>query len=656
MKALLRIPLLGLVCLVFAGVGSAKDDATRLLDMYAKSEPDSYKIHIIANGDITQYKSSRKRLEGAYRLILDVPALPPVDSQYDLETPFSRKFQVWPMKLGDQLYSRVEIELDLEATSVIGMDGPSRIFVRISRESDPAMVDGPSKRPAPDTVPTAPASSPGPPEEVPRVPVTLVDATDLEAAEGSPHPELADPPPVADLQEPQAGETSTAAAQNQEEPLPEHAPIAAAMPEPEARDEQSSPAGADDSLDSTLAQEDDFLSLFPTPARSQSLFNVVVDDLPDEDYRTGIRLGQFLLRPSVHVSWIRGSNLLLRTDEDIEDQALMVRAGTAVDFISGSDNVLQVVYEARYRRFQEFILENKLSHFVDFTTMLELSPRAELRLKDHFVRGAFEANEFDPGQEVFFSVDPFYRNTLDATVQMDFSERLGFEVGGVNTRVDFLEEESAFFDYTSSSIGGNFLYHLSPLTTVFGGYWRSQTPAPLGRPEAQSTANSATFGMRGDISPLLFGTLRAGYRNQKFPFSNRSFSGLIADAEVTRTFSDVTLLTLSGGRGTYVSNFRDNGYYVSNRLGARFTTAVARKWRVSAWSSFFNNDYPMPSSEGVAREDRALTAAAGLSYFFTSHLFFRADYSHERRTSNLEQFEYRNNVIQFMLGLGFLTR
>ncbi len=51
-----------------------------------------------------------------------------------------------------------------------------------------------------------------------------------------------------------------------------------------------------------------------------------------------------------------------------------------------------------------------------------------------------------------------------------------------------------------------------------------------------------------------------------------------------------------------------------------------------------------------------MRASVGLAYFLTTHSMLRVDYLHERRYSSLESYRYRNNVLQVLVGLGFLTR
>lgn len=115
--------------------------AVELVDMFAKAEGDNVKICIWANGNISGYKTSRALRSDTYKLTLHIPALPPVNSKYDLSIPFSHGFRVWPVKLGNRIYTRITIELDMEVSTVVGLDGPSKIFVSISRKSPIAFVD-----------------------------------------------------------------------------------------------------------------------------------------------------------------------------------------------------------------------------------------------------------------------------------------------------------------------------------------------------------------------------------------------------------------------------------------------------------------------------------------------------------------------------------
>ena len=564
--------------------------SARLLDMYAVREGNQYVVHVLASGDISQFLSDRKSGDGTYHLTLDVPAISPSSSKFDVVTPFSRRFLVWPMQLGKKIYSRIEMELDVDASSVVGLENPSHLFVRIHRELPPGV-------------------------QIAEVPVAPVEAT----------PAAEEPPP--NSSDVEAGESPEAA-------------TTLAPPDDPAGDEL-------------------YFSLFPAPMRKQqTLFNVEADDpLYSDEAPTGFRVGRFALQPSVDGSWIRGDNLLQSSEAPFIDTAYMVRGRVTATLLESMHD-LKLVYEGRHRDFQEFDLEDKLTHLVDVSSELELTPNTRARISNHFVRGAFEANEFDPGGEVVASTDPFYRNYASGVVAFDLSERLGAEAHASYNVVDFLEGGSDFFDYDTRGFGGTFVYELSPLTSLLGEYVRTVTPEPLERPQAGSVADAFLVGLRGELTPVLRGEIHAGYANQRFDHATapQDYSGFVADVSLTRDFGDAAALTARAGRRTNPSAFDENGYYVSNYARLQFISPFARNLRMTLTAAFFLNDYPVPDANAVLRNDDIVSGGAGLAYFFTPLTFLSVDYRHDRRNSNLELFSYRSNAVQIMVGFGFVNR
>ncbi len=571
--------------------------SARLLDMYAVREGDQYVVHVVASGDISQFLSDRKSGEGSYHLTLDVPAISPSAAKFDVATPFSRRFQVWPMQLGKKIYSRIEIELDVEASSVVGLENPSHLFIRIHRELPPGMQVA-------DTKP---------------VPVEAEPATSEDSASA----------PSAPLEESHAA------------PSEPKGPVASIEAPEEAEG------------------NDLFFSLFPAPARKQqTLFNVAAEEpLYSDEAPIGIRLGRFAVQPSIDASWIRGDNILQTSEAPFVDHAYMVRGRVTASLLETVHD-LKLAYEGRYRDFQDFALEDKLTHLVDLRSELELTPNTRARLGNHFVHGSFESQEFDPGGEVVASTDPFYRNYTDAVLALDFSERFGAEISANYNLVEFPDTSTEFFDYRTQAFGGTFLYDLSPLTSLLGEYIHTVTPEPLERPQASSVGDMFLAGLRGEITPMLRGQIRAGYATQRFELAAvpQDFSGFVADLSLTRDFGEMAALTALAGRRTSPSAFGENGHYVSNYGRVQFITPFARNFRLSVTGALFLNDYPVANADDVFRSDDIFSAGAGLAYFFTPLTFVSMDYRHDQRNSNIELFSYRSNAIQLMLGFGFLNR
>ena len=408
------------------------------------------------------------------------------------------------------------------------------------------------------------------------------------------------------------------------------------------------------------ASEALFFNLFPTPlGDQQTLFNVnPIDDIVPNEAVVGIRVGRFALRPSIDASYVRGSNLLLQSQDTFSDNALLVR-GRLTAVLLDSANELEISYEGRYRDFERFELQDNFTNVVNINAKFMTTPRSSITFGNHFIQGAFESREFDPGGEVVGNTDPFYRNRVEGIYAMELSERLGGEISGSFNRVEFTEPENDFFNYDQTNLGVSVLYSLSPLTSLVGEYVRETTRPDQTRPEAESDANVVLFGLRGEITPLLSGRVRVGYTNQTFEQSlvPQSYSGLVADVGLRRQFGVSTALDFSVGRRSRPSAFQQNGFYLSNYGTVRFVAPIVEKLRFSVNAAVFGNNYPLTDvATGIDRRDRTFSGAVGIAYFWMPLSYVSVDYRHDRRDSNLGEFSYRNNAVQFMVGFGFLNR
>lgn len=596
-------------------VASQKLPEARLVDMYAVKEGDSYVVHVLANSDISAFLSDRKSAQDTYKLTLDVPALSPVDTKYDVQTPFSRRFQIWPMQLGGKVYSRIEIELDTKASSVVGLENASHLFVRIqSEESTPPV--------------TLAELEPEPTPEIELEPESPDAAPSLAPYERDEPPALGPPQPV--------------------EPM-------GSAEEVEETEEATAPVALE-----TLPESDDelFFSLFPTPAREQqTLFNIPPEDALPEEAPLGLRVGRFAVQPAVDFSFIRGDNLFLQTDAPFVDTGYLLRGRVTLTLLD-SVHDLKVAYEGRFRDFEKFDLQDRFTSFVDVETSLQLSPRTTASVGNHFVRGAFESGEFDPGGEVVASVSPFYRNETRGGFGVELTQRLGLELNGSFNRVEFLEPTSEFFSYDTKILGGTFLYNLSPLTSLLGEYRRTGIPSSPGRPQSESQGDMLLVGVRGELTPLLRGKALVGFSSQRFVSAlvPQDFRGFVAEVDLDRDFGERATLGVRAGRRTSLSGFEANSYYVSNYGRFQFVSPIGQRFRVTATAGLLENAYPVASLSEVERDDRILSGALGLAYFFTPFTYVSVDYRHDQRSSSLGAFEYRNDALQLMLGLGFLSR
>ena len=287
------------------------------------------------------------------------------------------------------------------------------------------------------------------------------------------------------------------------------------------------------------------------------------------------------------------------------------------------------------------------------------TPRSSIAFGNHFVHGAFESREFDPGGEIVASTDPFYRNRVEGIYAMELSERLGGEISGSFNRVEFTEPVNDFFQLRpkpSSVSRCCTACRLLPVSSA-STYARQRVPTRPD-PQAESDANVVLFGLRGEVTPLLIGRVRVGYTNQTSAQSTaQRFSGFVADVSLKRQFGTASALGFTLGRRTSPSSFQENGFYVSNYGTAQFVAPIVEKLRFSATAAFFGSNYPLADvATGIDRRDITLSGGVGVAYFWTPLSYLSVDYRHDRRDSDLDRFSYRNNAVQFMVGFGFLSR
>jgi hypothetical protein len=368
----------------------------------------------------------------------------------------------------------------------------------------------------------------------------------------------------------------------------------------------------------------------------------------------GLQLGGVTLRPAVLASYVNADTFPFDAPEPVRDTYFQIEPKVAAEMLLLGGQ-LSADYGPRLRRGSSLPLVEETSHFVNAALQVGESPHA-LRIAEHYASGVLETYEVDPGGEYFFDLGPFRRNTVDGTVRLGRGGRLGLELGGGYTTVD-VEEPSSFFDYDTWWAQGGLGYEVTPVlrANLLYGYYR--TPAPDERPEAESTEHSITFGLDGEILPLLSGRFSAGWTDHQSPGGGpggTSFSGLTLFAELLKEFSASTTLGISASRDTQLSAFEDDAFYVSNGAGAQLSAAVGLGLTLSAAAGYHWNEYKTTAAAlSEPREDRIFGWSIGVGRTVTRRAYLRADYRRERRDSNLDDFDVTIDSFMVQVGVGF---
>jgi hypothetical protein len=368
----------------------------------------------------------------------------------------------------------------------------------------------------------------------------------------------------------------------------------------------------------------------------------------------GFALGRLTFRPTFDLIYLDAEVGLLDTPEPVRDRYWDARPRVSWD-LPLSRGKLSGSYEAHLRRASSFGLVQTATHLVDVALEAPVGSRTILRATDHFARGALETMEVDRGREYFFRLGRFRRNDLGASARVEMG-RGDLELTAA-LRTVTLDEGAGFFDNEQRSFGGSWRYELTPTLRGTAGYTFDWVPPPAERPLAELHAHSLAVGLQGDLLPLVSGEVSVGLRDQRTPRAGAGgtrYRGLTAQGRLTKEFAPGTTLTLTGQRGTFLSAFEENAFYVANTLSAEANLPLPWSLAFHGGGFLHRNDYRTVASElGAPRADKIRGWSAGLGRAFTRWAYVRGDYRWELRDSNLDRMDTETHVFSVQVGVGF---
>jgi hypothetical protein len=392
-----------------------------------------------------------------------------------------------------------------------------------------------------------------------------------------------------------------------------------------------------------------YKSLFPPSAASEAPLSDMLGAAGEEDAYPGIGVGPLRFRPALLVTYIDADSTI-QGPEPVRDSYFQIEPtlGSQLILLGGH---LHASYEPRMRMQSRLAQINKPTHDVDVGLNLPVGPRVVVRASDHYSVATLETTRADPGREYFFNLGRFTRNDLGGSIEIEVGPRLGsFVAGGVN-RVSF-SEPSGFFSYREERFGTGLTYALSDISKARIGYNRSHVPPPDTRPFVGSTSNGVSLALTGEILAMFEGQLSVGYEVRSAAGGGQRYKGFALSAGLAKDFGRGMRLSLDGGRGTYVSSFEQNAFYVSNNVHSTFDTVLPISFTARLGAGYGWNSYGLPASAiGVARRDRIFGWTVGLGRTLTRWAYLRSDFGREHRYSNIDSLDSSSRTFIVQLGV-----
>jgi len=368
----------------------------------------------------------------------------------------------------------------------------------------------------------------------------------------------------------------------------------------------------------------------------------------------GIALGPFIFSPAVDLTWEHRSNIFFTPDNEVSSDVWLARARLMLE-LPVYESYLRFSYTPQYRDYSDYDLENKWSHFVDFSGDFEFASGLKLGFDYRFVSGNLETREVDPGGELIFGDQQFNKHDFGGDLQYWFSPTNGLSADLSYVTISYDDRERAYFyDYDRTRAGIGWVHQMSPTLTSRVMY-RYEDFQPQGSEERyrQSSSNEITVAFDGKISPVFSSSIEAGWRTTKYedvPGYPRSddASGLVVRGSLGWTLGHGSVLTLDLLRQDYPSNYIDQTHYIA--MGAGLVYRLQRERLFGhVRARFQNNDYDRPDPiEGTARSDDIKDFGLGIGYRILPSLSLRGSYAYQERDS-FYRYSYKANM--FLVGL-----
>lgn len=390
-------------------------------------------------------------------------------------------------------------------------------------------------------------------------------------------------------------------------------------------------------------------------------------------------------RPWVSVSYVDSETTQVQAGRVTRDSYWVIQPnlglGISPSFGGPREGQWSVNYTPRFRRLIDISLPRLTSHFFDVGVDQPVASLGSIYGSYHWSKGVLETDEIDPGREygiglnrvIDTSLERFRRNSLNLGVKIDFVADTFLDVsvgqskikyGGVAEDAPFIFGERAFFDYKTRVLNASLRRDVGAgkmLSLLFGVH---DTPAQTER--AQIEGRGYTYGaqLEGDIALLTTGRVMFGYRTQKNPragVGGQDYGDITYGAQLVRSIGEGTRVGLFAGRNLHLSAYEDNGFYVADSLRADMSTRLPLSFFVTGNVAQQSNNYkasPQPSGTGssVLRSDRLRSWSVGLTRSVASWAYLRANYTSEKRDSNLNQFDINSRSLTVELGLGFFGK
>lgn len=385
-----------------------------------------------------------------------------------------------------------------------------------------------------------------------------------------------------------------------------------------------------------------------TAAQDHVVANTPVDNRPRDEFAPrGFRYDSLLFLPSIKTATLFNSNIFATPDNTVHDVALVLSPHLQLRS-DGSTTSFQLDFDVNHAQYRTYDSENytdayarlratrKLPLDVNLGVGVEIARRHESR-EDSFA--ARDARELTAYNEL----------KAETTISKQFN-RLGLELGGSIKSIAFEDVATNAGDILDQSHRDGTIMTLSmkPFYDFSPGY-RAYTRFELNRRDYEgsgalnrdSEGHAARLGLDFRISPVLFGSIEAGYLRQNYDNPGiGSIEGASVASNITWLMTPLMTVSLRNSRSISELAALEQQARVDTTTAIEIDYEILRNVLATAQASYTNEEF-----YGISREDNVVELEGSIKYFMNRNFDFGLKYKYDERYSNLEAYEYQQHVV-----------
>ncbi len=403
--------------------------------------------------------------------------------------------------------------------------------------------------------------------------------------------------------------------------------------------------------------------LFVLPAHAFGQMNIGGDTL---------KFGKFTLSPTLSYSSEWNDNIFLDPDNETEDWVhtlnLSVNARFGLEPLRTRH--LEFGFDTSYFSFGTGDGEDYNSFDLYGRFFKELNNRVSLRMND-----AFRYTEDQYGSEEEFNLGEQtkrWNNTFSAGLEYRFYDRfrLAFSYGNFIER--FRSDGDEWQDKTEHLPAVTWYYRFLPKTSVLLEYrvafrmYPEQNDGFILNGNQIDSGNSQDYmdhhlltGLHWDATAKLSGDLKIGLGYQDYE-NSRDWNGeeyeedatWVADVLLAYALRPKTTLNFGLQRRQYASTYDQATQYTFSAVRLGLIQELGQLWRLNLSGEYADYEYEV--YQGVrSRDDDRLQGQIRLSRPVWKFLQASLGYSYLNRNSDIAEYDYENNIVEFQVSARF---